>query len=151
MLVAWEVGSSYLPNMTFFRVCLQELIFHFGLLSCSMGYKVGPHPPGCQWGETTPITRWWFQIFFMFTRTWGRFPFWLIFFRWVETTNQIRCVLTLRCSCHLSARSKKVGVFEPLKKPMFFTGSAFRAHHGGHRSPKASWPQKMPSKPGRIG
>ena len=20
--------------------------------------------------------------------TWGRFPFWLIFFRWIETTNQ---------------------------------------------------------------
>ena len=25
----------------------------------------------------------------MFTPIWGRFPFWLIFFRWVETTNQI--------------------------------------------------------------
>ena len=24
------------------------------------------------------ILRWWFQIFFMFTPTWGRFPFWLI-------------------------------------------------------------------------
>ena len=33
-------------------------------------------------------TRWWFQIFFIFTPIWGRFPFWLIFFRWVETTNQ---------------------------------------------------------------
>ena len=30
---------------------------------------------------------WWFQFFFLFTPTWGRFPFWLIFFRWVETTN----------------------------------------------------------------
>ena len=28
------------------------------------------------------------QIFFIFTPTWGRFPFWSIFFRWVETTNQ---------------------------------------------------------------
>ena len=33
-------------------------------------------------------TRWWFQTFFKFTPIWGRFPFWLIFFRWVETTNQ---------------------------------------------------------------
>ncbi len=33
-------------------------------------------------------TRLWFQIFFIFTPIWGRFPFWLIFFRWVETTNQ---------------------------------------------------------------
>ena len=35
-----------------------------------------------------PKTRWWFQLFFMFTPIWGRFPFWLIFFKWVETTNQ---------------------------------------------------------------
>ena len=32
-------------------------------------------------------TRWWFQICFIFTPIWGRFPFWLIFFRGVETTN----------------------------------------------------------------
>ena len=31
---------------------------------------------------------WWFQTFFIFTPTWGNDPFWLIFFRWVETTNQ---------------------------------------------------------------
>ena len=36
------------------------------------------------------ITRWWFQIFFIFTPTWGRFPIWLIFFKGVETTNQIK-------------------------------------------------------------
>ena len=38
------------------------------------------------------ISRWWFQIFFLFTPTWGRFyQFNLtnIFLRWVETTNQI--------------------------------------------------------------
>ena len=33
------------------------------------------------------MTRWWFQRFFMFTLIWGRFPFWLIFFKGVETTN----------------------------------------------------------------
>ena len=33
------------------------------------------------------ITGWWFQIYF-FTPIWGRLPFWRIFFRWVETTNQ---------------------------------------------------------------
>ena len=32
-------------------------------------------------------TRWWFQIFFVFTATWGNDPISLIFFRWVETTN----------------------------------------------------------------
>ena len=33
------------------------------------------------------LTRWWFQIFCIFTHIWGRFPFWLIFFEGVETTN----------------------------------------------------------------
>ena len=28
-----------------------------------------------------------FKYFGIFTPIWGRFPFWLIFFRWVETTN----------------------------------------------------------------
>ena len=32
-------------------------------------------------------TRWWFQIFFMFTPIWGNDPIWLIFFKWVETTD----------------------------------------------------------------
>ena len=35
------------------------------------------------------FARWWFQTFFIFTPIWGRFPSWLIFFRWVETTNQL--------------------------------------------------------------
>ena len=30
-------------------------------------------------------SRWWFQIFFIFIPIWGRFPFWLIFFKGVET------------------------------------------------------------------
>ena len=32
-------------------------------------------------------TGWWFQIFFIFIPTWGNDPTWLIFFKWVETTN----------------------------------------------------------------
>ena len=42
------------------------------------------------WRRFKYITGWWFQIFFIFTPIWGRFPFWLIFFKWVETTNQIK-------------------------------------------------------------
>ena len=38
--------------------------------------------------EETPsdqcFTSWWFQIFFIFTPTWGRFPFWLIFLGWLK-------------------------------------------------------------------
>ena len=33
------------------------------------------------------LSRWWFQIFSIFTPTWGRFPFWLTFVKGVETTN----------------------------------------------------------------
>ena len=28
-----------------------------------------------------------FKYFFIFNPIWGKFPFWLIFFKWVETTN----------------------------------------------------------------
>ena len=38
------------------------------------------------------MTGWWFQLFFIFTLTLGNDPIWLIFFRWVETTNQMRLV-----------------------------------------------------------
>ncbi len=41
-------------------------------------------------------SRWWFQIFFIFTLTWGRFPIWLIFFKWVETTNQKWLLCTVK-------------------------------------------------------
>ena len=34
------------------------------------------------------FSRWWFQISFYVHPYWGRFPIWLIFFRWVESTNQ---------------------------------------------------------------
>ena len=40
------------------------------------------------WSTPPKFTKWWFQTFFMFTPTWGNDPIWLIFFRWVETTNQ---------------------------------------------------------------
>ena len=33
------------------------------------------------------MARWWFQICFIFTPTWGNDQNWLIFFKWVETTN----------------------------------------------------------------
>ncbi len=33
------------------------------------------------------ISRWWFQIFLIFTPTWGNDPIWPIFFKGVETTN----------------------------------------------------------------
>ena len=32
------------------------------------------------------LSRWWFQIFYIFIPIWGRFPFWQIFFKGVETS-----------------------------------------------------------------
>ena len=42
-----------------------------------------PHPGVQFWWNFNPeiYLRWWFQILFVFTPIWGRFPFWLIFFR----------------------------------------------------------------------
>ena len=40
-----------------------------------------------------------FNEFFIFSRTWGTFPIWLIFFRLVETTKQIRYCLILFNTC----------------------------------------------------
>ena len=39
--------------------------------------------------STFLYSRWWFQTWFIFTPIWGRFPIWLISFKWVETTNQL--------------------------------------------------------------
>ena len=35
------------------------------------------------------FSRWWFQVFFMFTPIWGNDPIWLKFFKWVETTQLV--------------------------------------------------------------
>ena len=42
---------------------------------------------GWGWRSGFQMLAGWFQIFFIFTPIWGRFPFWLIFFKGVETTN----------------------------------------------------------------
>ena len=43
-----------------------------------------------QWrpGGFKYFSGWYFQTFFIFTPTRGNDPIWLVFFRWVETTNQ---------------------------------------------------------------
>ena len=37
--------------------------------------------------QKTSSSGWWFQIFFIFTPTWGNDPIWLIFFKWVGSTT----------------------------------------------------------------
>ena len=66
---------------------------------CSLILQRKPNHPGSS--DIDPVWCWqipWFPNpsfswvvathFFIFNPTWGLFPFWLIFFKWVETTNQ---------------------------------------------------------------
>ena len=68
-------------------------------------HGLGRQLRGCVMGLVTwwwSLSRWWFQIFFIFTPIWGRCPIWLIFFRWVETTNQLS-LLVLNCGSSSSS------------------------------------------------
>ena len=39
-------------------------------------------------------SRWWLQLFFILISIWGRFPFWLILFRWVSNHQLVvRCLM----------------------------------------------------------
>ena len=63
-------------------------------------------------------TRWWFQILIIFTLIWGRFPFWPIFFRWVETTNQLIQQLLFLLKCMISLiHSRKPTAGRPERIP----------------------------------
>ena len=61
--------------------------FPRSVLATQLGFLHGWISESSTNQKKNTITRWWFQIFSMFIPTWGRFPIWLIFFRWVETTN----------------------------------------------------------------
>ena len=57
------------------------------LLQTSFGAELGVPEWYSQEMDMESVSRWWFQTFFMFTLNWGNDPIWLIFFKWVETTN----------------------------------------------------------------
>ena len=59
--------------------CVSEMVLALSMLHCFVSRCF------CRYY----IPGWWFPTCFIFTPIWGRIPFWLIFFRWVETTNQI--------------------------------------------------------------
>ena len=66
------------------------------------------NPPGnsSNYGNyETYCPGWWFGTFFIFPNSWDDDPIWLIFFRGVETTNQ------------LSVNGIRMGPIYPLKKP----------------------------------
>ena len=64
------------------------------LVECLVASQVAKFTGFCLWHffrwMHTWCTRWWFEKYFFNVHpklTWGWFPIWLIFFKWVETTN----------------------------------------------------------------
>ena len=77
---------------TWFSTILFQSMDPFSVVNFFMTWlRIGSLPMGerggTKWRGYWKMTGWWFQIFFIFTPTWGRFIFWLIFFKWVETTK----------------------------------------------------------------
>ena len=64
------------------------------------------------------------QISFIFIPTWGRLPFWLILFRWVETTNQV----VLVDSAPSKWKPMLEGIFDRLN--LGFCRAPWRKRHG---------------------
>ena len=79
----------------------------------------------------TPYTRWWFPTLFIFIPIWGRFPIWLIFFRWVGTTNYYITRYLLRVYSLLKGSNRASIIPPPLWGPAGFFG-------GVHDIPRCS-------------
>ena len=100
--VAWEedLARAFASLILAFEAVFRWFLLPFWPLQSTWHASGSPSECPESWKS-----RWWFQIFFIFTPIWGRFPCWLIFFRWVETTNQ-KFVVFINCWCF----------FEPLEK-----------------------------------
>ena len=100
-VLVWNLGT-FPPHasFSFFRGCVQHRMLGthgpwgksqveaptFTLCLVDFGRK--PTAPSWAPGSGYPWkSRWWFRIFFIFTPIWGRFPIWLIFFKWVGSTT----------------------------------------------------------------
>ena len=88
--IPWGLGRS-VPFYCFETVSFSEL---WGMLSARPYVRLAGQfekwNMGCEGYvscEKKWLAGWWFQIFFIFTLTWGDDPIWRIFFKWVETTN----------------------------------------------------------------
>ena len=103
VLVPWR-------NMKVSLVRIKNLSSKHHLFRCSNTSEVG-------W-----LTRWWFQIFFIFTPIWGRFPFWLIFFKWVETTTSLTPKSSTLSTCRTVFLRLEISSFST-KFPLHFSDS----------------------------
>ena len=75
---------------------------------------------------------WWFQIFFIFTPTWGNDPIWLIILKWLETTNQMTFFLNqasnsqhLSCRWNLILKNGQVTDRQEIRKSRSLSGPHF--------------------------
>ena len=80
---------------------------------------------------------------FIFTITWGRFAIWLIFFRWVETTNQFMSLLVNKCPQKYSQTPSLPGTWWPtiyrwLSSVNGMMNQIFTWKKCNRKSPKAS-------------
>ena len=73
--------------------CCYPVIF-WGLFHCRQYFRIPKKHK--QYFMVHVVTGWWFQTFFIFTPTWGRFPFWLIFVRWVGSTTNQSCFMSFQ-------------------------------------------------------
>ena len=77
-------GTCYIWIYIFIPASRESKSSHFYQLLLAMP------PTNCEsqiWRALEISFGWWFQICFIFTPIWGNDPIWLIFFKWLETTN----------------------------------------------------------------
>ena len=89
---SWDVPRAFFSEALQFNRCATTMAIRVEVPRfppSSSPWKVEDH----QWrvAEFSLVneacSRWWFQLFFILIPTWGNDPIWLIFFKWVETTN----------------------------------------------------------------
>ena len=98
-----------IPRIVYILFFMKRIPINLHGIHCESAFNFGPNaigPFSFYWGDRSSpnpkdfietfelfnnkkqTPRWWFQICFIFTPIWGRFPCWLIFFGWVETAQQ---------------------------------------------------------------
>ena len=93
--------------------------FRYGSL-ISISGNLEPPPPCSRRRSNQP--GWWFQIFFIFTLTWGNDPIWPICFKGVETTNQQQWCRFLEGCMMIKGPARSIDVVCIKKGPIFDGG-----------------------------
>ena len=101
--------------------------FRYGSL-ISISGNLEPPPPCSRRRSNQP--GWWFQIFFIFTLTWGNDPIWPICFKGVETTNQQQWCRFLEGCMMIKGPARSIDVV-CIKKDRFLTGEGSSRWSGG--------------------